>query len=145
MAGMCMFIAALVLGIAVLEILKRRPYTMSGYKRTLMRWTDNQWHVQAALELYDKLGIRFSVEDEEPWFKKMVIRKGSSIVEEFAVDYYNKVVPEFDAKMESITKNGMPAIDCPPFSSPLELMMKLEISGKIEPNRKKGRFRFSIV
>lgn len=81
------------------------------------------------MALYDNLGVTFSVEDEEPWFKKMVIRKYGKTVEEFHVDIIHRTLDEFEDKIWKISKYGMPSIECPPFSSVRELEMKLELSG----------------
>lgn len=106
-----------------------KPITRSGYKTVVSSWTTDEWCILATMALYDNLGVTFSVEDEEPWFKKMVIRKYGKTVEEFHVDIIHRTLDEFEDKVWKISKYGMPSIECPPFSSVRELEMKLELSG----------------
>jgi len=105
-----------------------RPLTRSAYEKTLSSWTTNRKYVLVALLLYDKLGVKFSIEDDEPWFKKMVIRKNGNVVEEFHVEIIHRTLDEFEDRIWKIMKYGMPSIDCPPFSSTKELEMKLKLS-----------------
>ena len=111
----------------IFESLKRR-----AYEKTISGWTNDKNCILIALALYDKFGVKFSLEDEEPWWKNMVIRKNGEKIEEFSVStaIMHRTIDEFEDKVWKIMNYGMPSIGCPPFSTLKELEMKLQLSGR---------------